>query len=128
MEVIARKEKMTLWTFVISIIAGVVLLPFGGETLLSAILLLVIGAILGVLYLRQPQVMIAYDGEKLLFPQGRYAPSEIANVTYHHGRKLNYRNGSLKVYMADGQVFSFHFVANVEEVHNRLFALKMGGR
>ena len=125
MEVIARKEKRTLWTFVLSMVMGVLLLGINTYSRYLAITLLIVGGIIGVLYFRQPQVFIKYDGEKLIFPQGMYAPSEIKNVTYYRGRKWNFGNGSLKVYMADGQVFSFGFVENVEEVHNRLIALRL---
>lgn len=124
MEVIARKEKSALWIFVFSMIIGVFSLVFHPSRYLG-ITLLVVGGIVGFLYFRQPQVMIEYDGEKLIFPQGRYAPSEILNVTYYLGRKRYLGNGSLKVYMTDGQVFSFAFVANVEAVHNRLIELRL---
>ena len=125
MEIIARKEKRTLWTFVFSMIIGVVLLMINMYSRYLAITLLIVGGIIGVLYFRQPQVMIEYDGEKLIFPQGRYAPNELLNVTYHLGRKRYFGDGSLKVHMTDGQVFSFAFVANVEAVHNRLMELRL---
>lgn len=125
MEVIARKEKRTLWFFIFSMISGVLLLALHTYVPYSGILVLIMGGIVGFLYFRQPQVMIEYDGEKLIFPQGRYAPSEILNVTYYLGRKRYLGNGSLKVYMTDGQVFSFAFVANVETVHNRLIELRL---
>lgn len=125
MEIIARKTKTIVWLSVAGIVLGVVLLLLRSWYL--GISLLVICGILILLYLRQPKVMIAYDGEKLVFPQGRYAPSEILNVTYDRGRRraLKERSGSLKVYLSDGKVFVFHFVADVEEVHNRLMELRL---
>ena len=127
MEVIARKTKSTLWVFIFSMIIGILLLvlDYSAYSRYLGITLLIVGGVVGFLDFRQPQVMIEYDGEKLIFPQGRYAPNEILNVTYHLGRKRYFGDGSLKVHMTDGQVFSFAFVANVEAVHNRLMELRL---
>ena len=125
MEVIARKTKMTLWISVAGIVLGILLLILNSWYL--GISLLVICGILLPLYLRQPEIVVEYDGEKLVFPQGKYEASEILNVTYNRGRRRRFvdNSGTLKVYFTDGKVFVFHFVENVEAVHNRLIELRL---
>ena len=125
MEVIARKTKTVLWISVAGILLSPILLILKNWYL--GISLLVIGGILILVYLRQPKMMIGYDGERLVFPQGKYEPSEILNVTYNRGRRRSFADGlgSLKVYFTDGKLFIFHFVENVERVHNRLIELRL---
>lgn len=135
MELIARRCGGVLALYLFAAALGVVLCILGiGSTAIDdafltcfipGILVILVSVVICIRYFTVPKEIIQYDGEKLIFPQGRYAPSEIKNVTYYLGRKRYLGNGSLKVYMTDAQVFSFAFVANVEEVHNRLIELRL---
>ena len=74
-------------------------------------------------YLCTPREVITYDGNKLCIGKYEYSPSQLINVTYKraHARHAQYRWGKITVHIG-GQTHVYNFVADVEEVHNRLIS------
>ena len=135
MEIIARRCGGVLALYLFSAVLGVVLCILGiGSTAIDdafltcfipGILVILVSVVVCIRYFTVPKEIIQYDGEKLIFPQGRYAPSEIVNVTYRCARERGFSHswGKLTVTLSDKEI-TYNYVADVEEVHNRLMKLK----
>ena len=135
MEVIARRCGGVFALYLFAAALGVVLGILGiGSTAIEdafltcfipGVLVIIISVVICIRYCRVPKEIIQYDGEKLIFPQGRYAPSEIINVTYRCARSRGFTHswGKLTVTLSDKEIV-YNYVADVEEVHNRLIQLK----
>lgn len=138
MEVIARRKEGFFWVHLITVAAGIIFFiiflyleyktafsPLGIAMIILSSLIAGSGAICLWEYHKISKEIIQYDGEKLIFPQGRYAPSEIINVTYRCARSRGFSHswGKLTVTLSDKEI-AYNYVADVEEVHNRLIQLK----
>ncbi len=135
MEIIARRKGGLFFLYGFCGVVGVfflVLALIGSSLeqyerigdLLIGLTLLVTGLVICVLYLRTPKVVITYDGNKLSIGGQEYKPSQITSVNYRRARAkhTHYRWGSITVKIS-GKEYRYSFVADVEEVHNRLIAL-----
>ena len=135
MEIIARRKGGLFFLYGLCSLSGVFFLAFSlmntslenyeriGNFLIG-LTLLVTGLVICVLYLRTPKVVITYDGNKLSIGGQEYKPSQITSVNYRRARAkhTHYRWGSITVKIS-GKEYRYSFVADVEEVHNRLIAL-----
>lgn len=135
MEVIARRKDSLLMLYgIITLIGlGVMIATLGGGVrdteprwFASGIVLFVVGAIICINILRTPKIIISFDGENLILPQGRYALNELSKVNYRraHARGIQYGWGKLFLTI-DGRQFSYNNVAEVETVHDRLMELRL---
>lgn len=70
-------------------------------------------------YNQTREEIIIYDGTYLICPDGSYLLSELHDVTYKRMRGW----GTIELYI-NGEKHSYHYVADVEKVHNRLIELK----
>ena len=135
MDIIARRKGGLFFLYGFCSLLGVFLLAFGlmntslenyerVGNLLIGLTALVTGLIICILYARTPKVAITYDGKKLCIGGEEYTPSQITSVNYKraHARHTHYRWGSITVQVG-GKEYRYSFVADVEEVHNRLIAL-----
>lgn len=135
MEIIARRKGGLFFLYGSCVVFGVFLSVFSLTgtlmenlrrvgNLLIGLTLLVTGLVICVLYLRTPKVVITYDGNKLSIGGQEYKPSQITSVNYRRTRAkhTHYRWGSITVKIS-GKEYRYSFVADVEEVHNRLIAL-----
>ncbi len=135
MEIIARRKGGLFFLYGACSVIGVLFLAFAllstsleeyeriGD-LLIGLTLIVAGLIICIFYLRTPKVVITYDGNKLSIGGQEYKPSQITSVNYRRARArhTHYLWGSITVKIG-GKTYRYSFVANVEEVHNRLIAL-----
>lgn len=87
------------------------------------LVLIVCSLIICIRYLCTPREVITYDGNKLTMGKVEFLPTQITNVTYRraHARNVQYRWGKITVHIC-GQQITYNFVADVEEVHNRLIS------
>ena len=91
--------------------------------LVSACLIYVIYLL--VVYFRTPYILIEKRGDNIVAFGKTFAVSQISDVQYRRiGRYGNfYRSGRIKIFLRDGTFIKCQFVADVENVHAKLFAL-----
>ena len=138
MEVIARRKNSLLVLYGIITLIGIIWLFFAcraslyeseidktGEILMGAVIS-VIGVMICLNVLLTPKIIVCFDGENLILPQGRYAFSELSKVNYRraHARGIHYNWGKLFLTI-NGREFSYNNVADVETAHDRLMELRL---
>ena len=92
----------------------------------AAIVVMAIGGVTCIRVLLTPKEMIVYEGESLRLASGvTFSPRLIERVTYRlaSAKGVQYEWGKLCVFVG-GKEYSYHFVADVEQAHNRLIALR----
>ena len=134
MEIIARRKGGMLFWFVLMLISGIfcTVMGFNASTdkfgeikfLASGIVLLLLGGVVCLLYLRTPRIVITYDDGKLSIGGREYKPSQITSVNYRRVRMKSglCRWGAITIKIGE-KTYRYTFVADVEGVHNRLIAL-----
>ena len=140
-EVVARRAGSVRAVYLIAALVGVALLALsaaflanaGGEPwlIVAWVIFLVAGvlvAVLGVRYfvkaMRTPEIICEREGDRIVFLGEQIPLKDLLNVRCRraHSRYGAYRWGSLTVEYAGGSV-KCDFVAEVENVHDRLIAL-----
>ena len=137
-EVIARRKGGLLLLYGFCFLVGIGVVVSGlyqakkpdgqaGEIIiLGGIILIVSSLIICISWLKTPKIVVVYDGERILLPKRSCLPSEITNVNYKcaSARGVHYRWGKLIIFV-NGQPYTYRFVADVEEAHDRLIALRL---
>ena len=140
-EVIARRTGSARPMYLLSAILGVAILIVSvlfmwqedsrtgqsvtwGLLIVAGVLVAVLGAVYFVKAMRTPDVICEREGDHILFLGNTIPLKDIINVRCRraHSRYGAYRWGSLTVEYAGGSV-KCDFVAEVENVHDRLIAL-----
>jgi hypothetical protein len=133
MEVIARKATAVQFFFFLFMLVGIVLIAMGiSPPNLSFVTIGLFATALGLgfwLFIKRiPKKIIRYDGKKLYFPKGEsYCIGAIKKVEYRppYGRFQRYHTwGKLTIYV-ENKTLAFHYVADVQNVHNRLIDLML---
>ena len=132
MEIIARRKDSLLLLFgvitLFGVIATVVSLQgfWDDKFAIGGIIIVVAGVILCARILRTPKEIIRYDGEFLILREGKYKIDQLSKINYRcmHIRGRYYHSGTLTL-LLNGKEIVYDFVADVEEVHNRLMALRL---
>lgn len=137
MEIIARRKGGLFALYGLCFLVGVfavVMAAFGSKNAERkfeflgyfpiGVMMIVVSLVICVNYLRTPSTIIVYKDKKLMIKGKEYTPTQITNVNYKcaHSRHHFYRWGKLMLTIG-GESYSYNFVAEVEEVHNRLIAL-----
>ncbi len=137
-EAIARRASSPRWMYLISLVFGLVLtgwmiwacirLRFNAVWVFCVVVGFVIIAVSAVLFVRgikTPKEIAVREGDTLIFLGRRMALRELVNVRYRraHARGWSYEWGKLTVCLTEGRSYTAHFVADVEEAHDRLIYL-----
>ena len=138
MEVIAKRKKglfalycsvglLGVFLFIVSM--NLMREDNGAENILLALaslVVVVIGAVVCAGYLKTPQEVIRFDGSNLILREGVFPVAALDKVNYTcaHARGLRYRWGKI-VLKIGVQEIVYNYVADVEEVHNRLLDLRL---
>ena len=136
MEVVARKKEGLLPLFIIllavgtvTLSGGIVCLAFGGYTLIPGIVLTCLASVAVIFiaigwirWVKTPSVIITVEGNEMQLAAGRYALSDILNVTYRCPLKTSW--GRLCVELKNKTV-SCDFVEDVVETQQALISLRL---
>lgn len=131
MEILAQKKRglIPLYSLVATICTILILFNAMLKVAATTLLFLVIGGVILdiaciVICIRVKRTpdQITYENGKVDFGNGYVAPAgNITNVEYRQARARgwHYRWGKLTIYV-DDQVFTYRYIAEVEEAHNRI--------
>lgn len=135
METIAVKKEETLWLYMTISIVGLITCLIGCFVMngmlfplvVFGIIFLVIGVVPCWQISKLPKIIIAYDGEKLFLPNNESYPlKELTKVNYEqaHARGMRYQWGRIRLTFGEEEL-EYNYVADVEEVHDRLMKLRL---
>ena len=142
MEVIARKQSGLMPLFIVflavgalCLVGGVVCFVLGDYTLVPAIVLTILGVAVDGLsafclwkWKKLPEKIVCVQDGEVQLPTGRYALSEIINVSYRCPfGALKVRWGKLYIELKNKKKLAYGFIEDVAEAQQDLLALRLSG-